>query len=131
MPTRNFSVHGVSQARTLEWVAISFSRGSSQSRDQTMSPAWQVGSLITEPLGKPGVVVQSQHNSALYNAAQGECWAHISQGDVCLLLSPSGIGEFDERVHIAQHCELHLLGAQSVAERGTYLLQKEADKAGK
>ena len=29
------SVHGVSQARMLEWVAISFSRGSSQSRDGT------------------------------------------------------------------------------------------------
>ena len=28
-----FSVHGISQARILEWVAISSSRGSSQSRD--------------------------------------------------------------------------------------------------
>ena len=29
------SVHGISQARILEWVAISFSRGSSWSRDQS------------------------------------------------------------------------------------------------
>ena len=29
------SVHGLSQERILEWVAISFSRGSSQSKDQT------------------------------------------------------------------------------------------------
>ena len=29
------SIHGVFQARELEWVAISFSRGSSQPRDQT------------------------------------------------------------------------------------------------
>ena len=29
------SVHGISQARVLEWVAISFSRGSSQLRDRT------------------------------------------------------------------------------------------------
>ena len=29
-----FSVHGVSQARILEWLAIPFSRGSSQPRDQ-------------------------------------------------------------------------------------------------
>ena len=29
------SVHGTSQARVLEWVAISFSRGSSQPRDRT------------------------------------------------------------------------------------------------
>ena len=30
-----FSVHGILQAKILEWVAIFFSRGSSQSRDQT------------------------------------------------------------------------------------------------
>ena len=29
------TVHGILQARTLEWVAIPFSRGSSQPRDQT------------------------------------------------------------------------------------------------
>ena len=29
------SLHGILQARVLEWVAISFSRGSSQPRDQT------------------------------------------------------------------------------------------------
>ena len=29
------SIHGIFQARLLEWVAISFSRGSSQPRDQT------------------------------------------------------------------------------------------------
>ena len=36
------SVHGILQARILEWVAVFFSRGSSQPRDQThvsMSPA--------------------------------------------------------------------------------------------
>ena len=30
------SVHGILQARTLEWVAISFSRGSSQPRNQIL-----------------------------------------------------------------------------------------------
>ena len=30
-----FSVHGIFQARVLEWAAISFSRGSSWPRDQT------------------------------------------------------------------------------------------------
>ena len=30
-----FSIHGIVQARILEWVAISFSKGSSQPRDQT------------------------------------------------------------------------------------------------
>ena len=39
------SVHGISQARILELVAISFSRRSSCPRDQTVSPCWLVGSL--------------------------------------------------------------------------------------
>ena len=33
----NYTVHGVLQARILEWVIIPFSRGSSQSRDQTQA----------------------------------------------------------------------------------------------
>ena len=32
------SVHGISQARILEWVVIFFSRGSSRPRDQTQIP---------------------------------------------------------------------------------------------
>ena len=31
----NYKIHGILQARILEWVSIPFSRGSSQSRDQT------------------------------------------------------------------------------------------------
>ena len=31
----NYTVHGILQARTLEWAAFPFSRGSSQPRDQT------------------------------------------------------------------------------------------------
>ena len=34
-PAPGSFVHGISQARILEWVAISFSRGSSQPRDRT------------------------------------------------------------------------------------------------
>jgi len=43
-------VHRNHQARILEWVAISLSRGSSQLRDQT--PALQANSLQSEPPGK-------------------------------------------------------------------------------
>ena len=31
----DYTVHGILQARILEWVAVPFSRGSSQNRDQT------------------------------------------------------------------------------------------------
>ena len=40
------SVHGVSQARMLEWAAISFSRGSSWPRDRTWV-SWIEGRFIT------------------------------------------------------------------------------------
>ena len=39
------SVHGISQAGILEWVAISFSRGSSQPREQTHLWHWQADCL--------------------------------------------------------------------------------------
>ena len=48
------SVHRrILQARILEWVAISFSRGSFRPRDWTRSPAFQADSLPFEPPGKP------------------------------------------------------------------------------
>ena len=45
----DYTVHGILQARILEWVAFLFSRGSSQPRDQPRSPALQVDSLPAEP----------------------------------------------------------------------------------
>ena len=45
------SVRGIFQARILEWVTISFSRGSSQPRD--LSPALEGDDLTSEPGGKP------------------------------------------------------------------------------
>ena len=47
------SVHGISQARILEWVAISSSRGSSWPRDRTCISGIAGGFFITEPPGKP------------------------------------------------------------------------------
>ena len=41
-----FSVHGILQARILEWVAFPFSRGASQPRDQTWVPC-TAGSFFT------------------------------------------------------------------------------------
>ena len=48
------SDHGILQARILEWVAIPFSKGSSQPRIKPRSVALQVDSLPSEPPGKPG-----------------------------------------------------------------------------
>ena len=50
------SGHRIFQARILEWVAISYSRGSCWPRDGTLVsrlPHWQAGSLLLVPPGKP------------------------------------------------------------------------------
>ena len=48
------SVHGILQARILEWVAVPSSRGSSPPRDQTLCLLHlQAGSLPLAPRGKP------------------------------------------------------------------------------
>ena len=63
------SVHGILQARIPEWAAISFSRGSSQPRDQTCI-SW--GSCFadrffsTEPPGKP-LVNETNHTNPVHD----------------------------------------------------------------
>ena len=47
------SVHGTFPARILEWVAISFSRGSSRPRDQTQVSCLAGRVFTTEPPSKP------------------------------------------------------------------------------
>ena len=49
------SVHGISQARLLEWVAMSSSKGSSQPRDQTSVFCIAGGFFTAEPQGKPNM----------------------------------------------------------------------------
>ena len=49
----DYTVHGILQARILEWVAFPFSRGSSQPRDSNQVSLMQVDSLPAEPHGKP------------------------------------------------------------------------------
>ena len=60
------SVHGIFQARVLEWIAISFSRGSSHSGIEPWAPA-----LLSEPPGKPGQIkeILNVRRQALYPAA--------------------------------------------------------------
>ena len=49
----NYTVHGILQARTLEWVAFPFSSGSSQPRDQTQVSCLAADSSPTELLQMP------------------------------------------------------------------------------
>ena len=49
------SVHGILQARILEWVAISFSRDLPDPGIEPRSPALQADALTSEPPGKPSI----------------------------------------------------------------------------
>ena len=67
------SVHGILQAKILEWVATPFSRGSSQPRDQTRVSCIASRFLLTEPPGKPprkedkAVIQTTQTNDGSYS----------------------------------------------------------------
>ena len=73
------SVHGISQARMLEWVAISSSRGSSQPRARTRSPTLKADSLLSEPPGKPS---QNQGSHSKHSTAShvGRLTSQIDTG---------------------------------------------------
>ena len=63
------SVHGVLQARILEWVAISFSGGSSQPRDPTRVLCIAGNSLPLCPPRKP-------HSSVAFPNFKTDCTCH-------------------------------------------------------
>ena len=67
------SIHGIFQTRVLEWVAISFSRGSSRPRDQT-----QVS------------LIAGRHSEELPNCFQSNCIIlHFYQQNICFIFSTS------------------------------------------
>ena len=53
-----FSVHGISKARILKWVAISFSRDLPDLGTEPASPALAGRFFTTEPPGKPPIYIR-------------------------------------------------------------------------
>ena len=84
----NYTVHGILQARILEWVALPFSRGSSQSKEESWSskprsPMLQADSLPAEPQGKPlsskGIQSQARNNQQILQLSLSLCVSFRSQ----------------------------------------------------
>ena len=73
------SVHGILQARILEWVTIPSSRGSSWPGMEAGSPTLRADSLPSEPPGKPNMATLNnkwnhkfgQENAYLLNKVKG------------------------------------------------------------
>ena len=81
-----FSIHEISQTRILEWVTISFSRGSSQPRDQTRAsaeaPELQADSLPLSHQGSPHmlhtlVTIHRSHNVDVSPKMKGRKWNNV------------------------------------------------------
>ena len=84
-------VHGILQARILEWVTMPSSGGSSQTRDQTQVSyisciGWQVFFYYLRHLGSPQAV--KQHSKALLEAEVASPTRHWP--DAALLSEPRG-----------------------------------------
>ena len=83
-----FSVHGISQARILEWGGISFSRGSSRPRDRTCV-SFIAGEFFTAEL--PGKPFSSFHyyvicwNEHLYISVHKHFWQFLITFLECIL----------------------------------------------
>ena len=76
------SVHGIFQARILEWVAISSSRRPSWLMDQTCISCGGRWILTTEPLGKPTVTIITIKASACNAGDLGSIpWSRRSPGE--------------------------------------------------
>ena len=84
------SVHGIFQARILEWIAISFSRGSSQPRDRT-----QVSRIV----GRRFTVWATRGIHRLHHAKcqpgwitswNQDCWEKYQQPQICRWHHPYG-----------------------------------------
>ena len=69
------------QARILEWVAYSFSRGTSWPRNWIQSPTLQANSLPVELPGKPQQNILHPYNTILfYHEKEMKYWCMIQHG---------------------------------------------------
>ena len=75
------SIHGILQAKILQWLAIPFSRGSSRCRDGTQVSCVAGRFFIiwvtreAQPLKQPGITLA--HSRYLKNGNYSECYSHL------------------------------------------------------
>ena len=89
------SVHGILQSRILEWVAISFSRGSSRARDLT----WTCVSFIGGQVLYPWVTGEAQHLAPSFQIPHSIPWCPHSSGSYTLCLKITWRAYFISCIH--------------------------------
>ena len=88
------SVHEIFQARILEWLAISFSRGSSWPRDQTQVSCIAGGFFTTKPLKAILVDTEGLWSVGVYHLT---CWCQSEA---------VGLGQHEELLSSVVRCRL-------------------------
>ena len=87
-----YTVHGILQARILEWVAFPFSGDLPNPGIEPRSPALQADSLAAEPPGKPkNTGVGSLSLFQWICATQESNWGLLNCGQILYQLSYQGI----------------------------------------
>ena len=90
------SVHGIFQARVLEWVAISFSRGSSQHRDRTR---------VSHIAGRCFTIWATREAQRTFRAEETVC-AKTGRCDVLNIVQVWGKAEVVSRASRTRHKDL-------------------------
>ena len=83
----DFSVHGILQARILEWIAISFSRGSSWPRDRTQVSRITSGFFTIWAIGKSLLLIYVCITESFCYACETSTTLYINY--MCVLVSQS------------------------------------------
>ena len=109
------SVHGVSQARILEQVAISFSRGSSQLRDRTWVSCLAGGFFTTEP---------PDNRSQKLTWMQFTCWFFQFYMHSCVCMCKFSLCSFISWVESCDHH--HSLGTDQSHRTGPSCYPRKA-----
>ena len=101
------SVHGISQARVLEWVAMPCSKGSSQPRDQTQVSCiscihWQVDSLRAALSGKSSNTINTIKMSVLLSHHGWTLSSTACQSSFLVISSPTLAQGLFESVNVVK-----------------------------
>ena len=100
------SVHGIFQARLLEWVAISFSSGSSQPGINPRSPAWQADALPSVPPGRS--MNPCKYFSCFFSSRSPHLLLHFSHTSP-VLLRQHATSPLPQDLCTSRSCELKAL----------------------
>ena len=112
------AVHGISQARILEWVAISFPRGPSLPNPgiESMSPAMAGGSFTTEPPGKPSR--REFYSSKTEDYSPG--------GSLSIVLRNCSAGAWSSVLHLVRTNDINQTWEGYIREVGYHVHSKSA-----